>query len=142
MPIAGVVADANVLLSAVVEKTALRVFTEFHVIVHVAEFNTDEVAEYLPHMARKYGLQVELVEMQWKLLPLRFHPLDAYRNRLQRAIADLKRRDPEDAHALALARSLTLPIWSNDRDLSGLDVECYSTASFLRLLADEKSYRS
>jgi predicted nucleic acid-binding protein len=142
MPIAGVVADSNVLLSAVVGKAALRVFTAFNVVVHVAEFNTDEVAEYLPHMARKYGLQVELVEMQWKLLPLRIHPLEAYRSRLQRAIADLKRRDPEDAHALALARSLTLPIWSNDRDLSGLDVECYSTARFLRLLAEEKSYRS
>ena len=141
MPIAGVVADANVLLSAVVG-TALRVFTEFNVIIHVAEFNTDEVAEYLPHMARKYGLQVELVEMQWKLLPLRIHPLGAYRSRLQRAIADLKRRDPEDVDALALARSLTLPIWSNDRDLSGLDVDCYSTARFLRLLAEEKSYRS
>lgn len=136
MPIAGVVADANVLFSALVGKAALRVFTEFNVIVHVAEFNTDEVAEYLPHMARK------LVEMQWKLLPLRIHPLGAYRSRLQRAIADLKRRDPEDAHALALARSLTLPIWSNDRDLSGLDLECYSTARFLRLLAEEKSYRS
>ena len=79
--------------------------------------------------------------MQWKLLPLRIHPLDAYRSRLQRAIAYLKRRDPEDAHALALARSLTLPIWSNDRDLSGLDIECYSTARFLRLLAEEKGYR-
>ena len=142
MSIAGVVADANVLLSAVVGKAALRVFTEFNVVVHVAEFNADEVAEYLPYMARKYGLQVELVEMQWKLLPLRIHPLDAYQSRLQRAIADLKRRDPEDAHALALARSLTLPIWSNDRDLSGLDVECYSTARFLRLLAEEKGYRS
>ena len=142
MPIAGVVADANVLLSAVVGKAALRIFTEFNVVVHVAEFNIDKVAEYLPHMARKYGLQVELVEMQWKLLPLRIHPLDAYRSGLRRATADLKRRDPEDAHALALARSLTLPIWSNDRDLSGLDVDCYSTARFLRLLAEEKSYRS
>ena len=36
MPIEGVVADANVLLSAVVGKAALRVFTEFNVIVHVA----------------------------------------------------------------------------------------------------------
>lgn len=46
MPIEGVVADANVLLSAVVGKAALQVFTEFNVSVHVAKFNTDEVAEY------------------------------------------------------------------------------------------------
>ena len=64
MPIAGVVADANVLLSAVVGKAALRVFTEFDLVVHVAQFNADEVVEYLPHMAGKYGLHVELVELQ------------------------------------------------------------------------------
>ena len=140
MPIAGVVADANVLLSAVVGKAALRVFTEFNVVVHVTQFNTDEVAEYLPHMARKYELPSELVEMQWKLLPLRIHPANDYRSRLPQAIADLKDRDPEDAHALALARSLTLPIWSNDRDLSGRDVECYTTARLLRLLTQAKEF--
>jgi predicted nucleic acid-binding protein len=137
MPIAGVVADANVLLSAVVGKAALRVFTRFHVVVHVAQFNADEVAEYLPHMASKYELPVEFVEMQWKVLPFRRHPLEKYRSRLPQAIADLKDRDPEDAHVLALARLLAVPIWSNDRDLSGLDVECYTTAQLLRLLADE-----
>jgi predicted nucleic acid-binding protein len=138
MPIAGVVADANVLLSAVVGKAALRVFTEFGVVVHVAQFNIDEVAEYLPHMARKYRLPVELVEMQWKLFPLRMHIVDDYRSRLPQAIADLKDRDPEDAHALALARSLTLPLWSNDRDLRGLDVACYPTARLLHLLTEQK----
>jgi predicted nucleic acid-binding protein len=138
MPTAGVVADANVLLSAAVGKAALRVLTEFDIAVHVAQFNTDEVAEYLPYMARKYGLRVELVEMQWKLLPLRIHRVDDYRDLLQQAVVDLKRRDPEDAHALALARSLALPIWSNDRDLSGLDIDCYSTARLLRVLSEAK----
>ena len=138
MHIEGVIADANVLLSAVVGKAALQVFTEFNVIVHVAQFNRDEVAEYLPHMARKYGLNVELVEMQWKLLPLRIHSLADYRRRLPQALIDLVRRDPEDAHALALARSLSLPIWSNDRDFDNLDVKSYSTARLLRLLAEKK----
>ncbi|MGE0825683.1 MAG: hypothetical protein AB7G75_05835 [Candidatus Binatia bacterium] len=36
MPIVSVVADANVLLSAVVGKALLRVFTKFTVTVHVA----------------------------------------------------------------------------------------------------------
>ena len=94
MPIAGVVADANVLLSAVVGKAALRVFTEFDVIVHVGQFNADEVAEYLPHMASKYELPVELVEMQWKLLPLRIHPVDDYRRRLRKAICPEGPRPP------------------------------------------------
>ena len=134
MLIASVVADANVLLSAVVGKAALRVFTEFTVVVHATQFNVDEVAEYLPYMASKYKLSVELVEMQWKLLPLRIHPVGDYHRKLPQAIADLKDRDPEDAHALALARSLRSPLWSNDRDLRGLDIECYPTARLLHIL--------
>jgi len=89
-------------------------------------------------MARKYGLNVELVEMQWKLLSLRIHSIADYRRRLPQALIDLGRRDPEDADALALARSLSLPIWSNDRDFDNLDVECYSTARLLRLLVGKK----
>jgi len=141
MLIEGVVADANVLLSAVVGKAALRVINDFNVTVHVAQFNADEVSEYLPLMARKYGLQDELVEMQWKLFPLKIHPLTNYRARLSRAIEDMKRRDPEDAHALALAWSLDLPIWSNDRDFENISVECYSTARLLRLLSEQAKSR-
>ena len=100
MPIAGVVADANVLLSAIVGKAALRVFTKFTVMVHVTQFNADEVAEYLPYMASKYELPIELVEMQWKLLPLNLHPIEKYHSWLPQAMADLKDRDPKDAHAL------------------------------------------
>ena len=137
MPIASIVADANVLLSAVVGKAALRVLIKFTVMVHVTQFNADEVTEYLPYMASKYELPIELVEMQWKLLPLRIRPTDEYRSQLPQTIADLKERDPEDAQALALARALTLPLWSNDRDLRGLDIECYPTARLLRLLAEE-----
>lgn len=134
MLIEGVVADANVLLSAVVGKAALRVFTQFDIAVHVTQFNCNEVTEYLPHMAQKYGLSVELVEIQWKLLPLRIHSIAEYRRRLPQAISDISHRDAEDAHALALARSLGLPIWSNDKDFENLDVQCFSTARLLRAL--------
>jgi hypothetical protein len=103
VPIEGVVADSNVLLSAAVAKAALRVTTSCDVVVHVAQFNADEVAEYLPLMATKHELQIELVEMQWTLLPLRIHPLRAYQARFSQAIEDLKHRDPQVGHALALA---------------------------------------
>jgi len=142
VPIEGVVADANVLLSAAVGKGALRVFTDFDIVIHVAQFNADEVAEYLPLMAAKYHLQIELVEMQWKLLALRVHPLSDYESRLQRAMDYMKQRDSEDAHALALARSLDLPLWSNDKDFQSVKVECYSTARLLKLLTAQKKSRS
>jgi len=137
MPIAGVVADANVLLSAIVGKSALRVFTEFAIQVHASQFNADEVTEYLPEMAQKYGLPVELVSLQWKLLPVRLHREEDYKAHLPNALAELKNRDPEDAHVLALAKSVGLSIWSNDRDLANVTVKCFTTAKLLRALQDQ-----
>ena len=138
MPIEGVVADANVLLSAVVGKAALRVISHFEIVVHVSQFNADEVTEYLPVLSAKYRLQSELVEMQWKLLPLTIHPFSDYQTALPRAMDEMKNRDPEDAHALALARSLGLPLWSNDKDFRSVKVECYSTARLLKVLDSQQ----
>ena len=138
MPIAGVVADANVLLSAIVGKAALRVFSDYGLTVHAAKFTADEVSEYLPAMAEHYGLPLELVQIQWRLLPLQVHERPAYGRFFAAALADLAQRDPEDAHALALARCLRLPVWSNDRDFEGLGVECYPTARLLALLKRER----
>lgn len=134
MAVDAVVADANVLLSAVVGKAALRVFTEHGVTAHATEFNASEVEEYLPRMASKYRLPEELVQLEWRLLPVDLHPEQEYAGRLPAARERLRERDPEDAHALALAWTLGLPLWSNDRDFEGQDVERYSTAALLRAL--------
>ena len=131
---AGIVADANVLLSAVIGKAAARVVYEFEIPIHVTEFNAREVEEYLPRMAEKYRLPLLLLELQWPLLPLQFHAEDEYRDRLDWAERALAGRDPEDAHPLALASVLQLPLWTNDRDLQGRGVETYTTAQLLRHL--------
>lgn len=134
MPIDAVVADANVLLAAVVGKAALRVITEHGVVVHVADFNAAEVEEYLPHLSAKYDLSEDLVQLQWRLPPVIRHGEPEYAERLPAARERLADRDPEDAHALALAWALGLPLWSNDRDFEGQPVERYTTAGLLRAL--------
>ncbi len=134
MPSAGIVADANVLLSAIVGNAAARVFFEFEIPVHVAEANAREVEEYLPRMAEKYRLSRELVELQWHLLPLTLHPAETYAERLGWAQQALATRDPEDAPVLALGAILGLPLWSNDRDLQGHGIKGYPTAQLLREL--------
>lgn len=133
MPIAAVVADANVLLSAAVGKAAARIFDEHDILVHVAEFNRREVEAYLPIMAAKHGLPPELISLSWRLLPLTVHPLRDHRSQMKKAVSDLRSRDPEDAHVLALARTLRLPIWTDDRDLALPDVRCYPTAVLLKI---------
>jgi predicted nucleic acid-binding protein len=135
MPVAAVVGDANVLLSAVIGKAALRVITDFGIAVHVTQFNADEVARYLPVMAEKYSIPEELVQLQWRVLPVQFHAVARYSRYLAKARRDLAQRDPEDAHPLALARALKLPLWTNDHDLEGQGVECWPTARLLKMLA-------
>ena len=56
MPIAAVVADANVLLSAIIGKATLLVFTDHALQVHTTEFNLLEVECYLPRLSAKYEL--------------------------------------------------------------------------------------
>ncbi len=141
MPIEAVVADANVLLSAVIGKAAQKIFLEHDLKVHVSEFNRDEVAEYLPVMARKYGLRVDLVDLRWRILPLIVHKASEYIGHYKKALEDLKDRDPEDAHALGLARALGLPLWSNDRHLTKLGVSCYTTARLIKILESSKEGR-
>jgi predicted nucleic acid-binding protein len=106
--------------------------------VHASEFNAREVSEYLPFMARKYGLPADLVDLRWRILPLIIHQTSEYSGYLEKALADLKDRDPEDAHALALARSLGYALWSNDRHLAKLGVPYYTTARLLKILDEQK----
>jgi hypothetical protein len=77
----------------VIGKAALRVVVELGFVVHVTRFNMDEVEEYLPVMAGKYRLPPELVELQWRLLPLVVHSTPDYRRELARARRDLCDRD-------------------------------------------------
>ncbi len=134
MTIVAVVADANVLLSAIVGNAALRVFADAEVEVHATQFNADEVEEYLPRLSSKYGLPEHLVEMLWRLLPVSLHEEPDYAKQMPTARRDLAERDPDDAHPLALARTLDIPVWSNDRHLQGLGVTCYATARLLKSL--------
>jgi predicted nucleic acid-binding protein len=139
VPIEAVVADANVLLSAVIGKAAQKVFSEHDLKVHAAEFNANEVREYLSVIAEKYALPMRLIDLRWRLLPLVVHKASAYAGLYKKALADLRGRDPEDAHALALARALGFPLWSNDRHLTELGISCYTTATLLKILDAQKA---
>jgi predicted nucleic acid-binding protein len=139
MLFAAVVADANVLLSAAIGKAALKVMTKYQIEVHATEFNVAEVEEYLPRLISKYRLIDEEVYLHWRVLPIVVHGETYYESEIERARADLAERDPDDAHPLALARSLKIPLWSNDRDLLDLGVDCYDTSRLLGLLEREAS---
>ena len=134
MSIDAVVADANVLLSAAIGKAALRVIVEYSIDVHVTDFNSSEVEQYIPRLCEKFSLPRDLVDLQWRLLPVTRHSEAEYEGHLGWARRQLEDRDPDDAHPLALARALQLPLWSNDSDLQGHGIDCHTTAILLKQL--------
>lgn len=130
--------DANVLLSAVTGKAALRVFLESSLTVATTAFNVAEVREYLPSLAAQYGLVPEILDAQLSILPLTVYSERAYRGRLADAARLIGGRDPDDVHLLALSLTLDAPIWSNDKDFKHLSVEVFTTAELLKRLASNR----
>jgi predicted nucleic acid-binding protein len=129
-----IAADANVILSAITGKAALKVFTRSSVAVVTTQKTLLEVREYLPEMAARYDLSPELIEAQLALLALRVPPAGTYARKLKEAQRRIGQRDPDDVESLALALALDIPVWSNDNDFARTGVKRYTTAELLRAL--------
>ena len=130
-------ADSNVILSAVIGKAALQVFTQPKIELITTQFNLLEVEEYLPRLASKYGLNQRLLFWQLKMLPLDSFSEKYYKSHLFEARKFLGGRDLDDIHLAALALKEDVPIWSNDKDFSGLPLRRYTTAQLLKILSDK-----
>jgi len=133
-PLRKLAADANVILSAVAGKAALRVFLMEGIEIVTTEFNISEVREYIGVIADKYEFSEEIIESQLKLLPLRIYQQKFYEDFLIIATKRLAESDEDDVELLALSLKLKVPVWSNDRYFQHLGVEIYSTAKLLKIL--------
>lgn len=133
-PLKRLAADANVILSAVAGKAALRVFLKEDIEIVTTQFNIDEVRQYLSVIAEQYALSEELLESQLKLLPLKIYPRQFYEDFIQKATKRLSGRDEDDIELLALAMKLHIPVWSNDSDFRHACAELYTTAKLLKIL--------
>lgn len=129
-----VAADANVILSAVAGKAALKVFTRSSIAVVTTRKTLIEVREYLPEMAARYGLPPEVLEAQLGLLAIRAFAEETYARKLKEALRRIGHRDADDADLLALSMKLRVPVWSNDSDFSSAGVKWYTTARLLRTI--------
>lgn len=133
-PVARVVADANVILSAIVGGAAARVFTSGAVAIHIAEPTLEEVARYSTSMATRRGLNPGLVALAVATLPATVHPAPSYLRCLAEAAKRLRGRDVDDPDVLALSLHLTAQVWSNGHDFDGTGVNVFTTAKLLKLL--------
>jgi len=134
IPLRKLAADANVILSAVAGKAALRVFLVEGIEIVTTEFKISEVREYIGVIADKYGLSEEILESQLKLLPLRIYQQEFYAEFLTIASKKLAESDEDDVELLALSLKLKVPVWSNDRHFQHAGVGVYTTAKLLKIL--------
>ena len=129
-----VAADSNVLLSAVIGKSALKVFTHTDLEILTTAFNVLEIEEYLPFLSGKYGVDINHLRLQFRMLPI--HIIDAaeYKAKLPLAKEHIGSRDSDDVHLAALALAKNVPIWSNDKDFEHIPgITVYPTAKLLRV---------
>lgn len=107
-----VAADSNVLLSAVAGRAARRVFANEELVVVTMEQNIDEVREYVPEFAARYGLPEELLHEVLALLPVEIYAEPEYAHQLAAAQRLVGKRHEDDVALAALALHLEIPIWS------------------------------
>jgi predicted nucleic acid-binding protein len=134
-PFSSVAADANVLMSAALGGAARRVFVKVPWLrVVTTDWNVSEAVEHLPEVALKRDLSVRGTLKAFERLPVTIYSTAQYAAAMPRALRLMAERDRDDADLLALALTLSVPIWSNDPHLAGLPVTVYPTAILLKVL--------
>jgi predicted nucleic acid-binding protein len=132
------VADANVLLSAVIGgRAALALRHDDVEQVLTPATALDEVFEYLPSLARKKRLELDTLLLACAALPVTVVERPEYQQKLPAARRRIGKRDPDDVDVLALALALNLPVWSNDNDFEDSGVDWHTTAELLKMLGIE-----
>jgi predicted nucleic acid-binding protein len=129
------VADANVLLAAVLGGRAKAILQHPHIDeLLTAEVTLAEVEEYAVVLAKKRRLSLDTLLLAIAALPVTVVEEAVYSSALPQARRLIARRDPDDVDVLALALHMKLPLWSNDNDFEDAGIEWYTTAELLRKL--------
>lgn len=129
---AAVVADANVVLSAMIGGRAHLVFASpLGPRCLAAQAVAEEIAEHLPKLAERRGLDASLLLAALSVMPVEWMPAEVYESNRAEAERRMARRDPEDWPTVALALTQDLPIWSQDKDMEAAGVAVYTTGELL-----------
>jgi predicted nucleic acid-binding protein len=97
----------------------------------------EEVAEHLPRLAERRGLDAALLFAALSVMPVDWQPPKEYQAHRQEAERRIAGRDPEDWPTIALALARSLPIWSQDKDMEAAGIPVYTTGELLDAIRDE-----
>jgi len=132
-----VVADANVVLSALIGGRAREVFASpAGPECIAAQAVADEVAEHLPVLAARRGLDASLLLAALSVIPVEWQPPEVYEPQREEAERRIGQRDPDDWPTVAVALVRDLPIWSQDKDMQESGLIVYTTGDLLDALRE------
>lgn len=132
MPPSAVVADANVLLSALIGGRARLVLASARgPRCFAAEAVAHEIADRLPRLAAKRHLDLGLHFAALQVMPVDWQPASAYEPFREEATGRMAGGEPDDWPAVAVALSLSLPVWSQDKDFEESGLQVYTTGDLL-----------
>jgi predicted nucleic acid-binding protein len=95
----------------------------------------EEIAEHLPTLAKKRGLDPGLLLAALSIMPIEWQPQRSYESHRLEAERRMANRDPEDWPTVALALARSLPIWSQDKDMKAAGVTVFTTGELLDAIA-------
>ncbi len=91
----------------------------------------EEVAEHVPTLAERRGLDAALLLAALSIMPVDWQPPEVYEPQRGEAERRMAGRDPEDWPTVALALARSLPIWWQDKDMEAAGVTVYTTGELL-----------
>ena len=139
LPLA-VVADANVVLSALIGGRARIVFASAEGPICIApQAVAEEVAEHLPAFAERRALDAPLLLAALSVMPVEWAAPAVYESYREESERPMAGRDPDDWPTVALALARSLPIWSQDKDMQVAGVTVYTTGELLDTIREAGS---
>jgi predicted nucleic acid-binding protein len=129
-----VVADANTVLSALIGGRARVVIAASRPRCFATDVVAREIAHHLPALAAKRGLDPTLLFATLEVMPVEWRGVEVYEQHREDALGRIGDRDPDDWPTLALALTLDIPIWSQDKDFENVGFRVLSTRELLDLL--------
>jgi predicted nucleic acid-binding protein len=138
---AGLVADTNILISALLKDHSInaKLIESGYFIVYFPEYGLRELEGYKDYIKAKRQKRSQILAFEYAerfiLKSVQIVPHDTYSHKIKDAFQIMKEIDEKDAPILALAMLLCCPVWSNDKHFQRQKAtSVYTTRDLLGLL--------
>ncbi len=138
---AGIVADTNVLISALIKDHSInaKLIKSGYFSVYFPEFGLKELDGYQAYIKAKREKGSQSIALEYArsfiLKSIKIIPSDQYQSKMRDAFEIMKEIDEKDAPILALAMQMGYPLWSNDKNFQRQNaVKVYTTGDLLELI--------